>query len=366
MPRMIDKLDAALGRTPGFLKLDVDYLSRRPGPDAMIGPDGTYNAGWYEGFTGAFNVGATNAFDLSFQTWFHLTIDTPERFIVCNLADLAKVGNTAILVSNKETEGFDHVSLTRVSPQVLLNVDETFRRFEDPTTHSVAVVSPDDQEVRFSIHAGALHLAGVARAAIAPPFVQITRFHRGRGSLQWYGNLELEHGVLALGDTIIPLPRGALCTYDRTMGHQRGIQSWNWVAAVGMAVDEATGRQARLAVQIARDRPAARPVVLSQKYVVWVEGEVHKVASAAFEYDYTDEAAKETSPWRIYSPEPGESWVDLRFTPRFHRRDKKELVIATSDFNQYYGALTGRLKVGGRVWRLDEVFAVTEESFLEL
>ena len=107
-------------------------------------------------------------------------------------------------------------------------------------------------------------------------------------------------------------------------------------------------------------------MVHSCKYAVWVDGDVHKVASAVFEYDYTDAQRKETTPWRIYSPEPGDTWLELLFTPRFHRRDKKQLVIATSDFNQYYGTLTGRLKVDGRVWRLPETFAVTEESFLEL
>ena len=42
------------------------------------------------------------------------------------------------------------------------------------------------------------------------------------------------------------------------------------------------------------------------------------------------------------------------------------MVLVNADFNQYYGALSGRVHVDGRTWRVDKLFAVTEESALEL
>ena len=58
--------------------------------------------------------------------------------------------------------------------------------------------------------------------------------------------------------------------------------------------------------------------------------------------------------------------MDLAFQPRFHRRERRYLWLVNTDFNQYYGALSGTVHIDGESWRLDEVFAVTEESLLEL
>jgi hypothetical protein len=366
MPRLIDKLDAAVGRTPPALDLGIDYLTRRPGPPALIGEDGAYSAGWYESFEGRFNPEDSSAFGLAMQRWFHVSLDTPRHFINLNIADLAKAGNVALLVADKETGAFEQASVTHLFQQNSISVSEDLRCFEDPRSHSFVKVDPGEERFTFSLHADHLHVSGVARRAIAPPFVQITRFQRGRGSLQWYGNLALEHGTLTLGREVTALPAGARGLYDRTIGHQRGIQSWNWVAASGTAVDEETGEVVPIGVQVARDRPAARPAVESKKHVVWLDGVVHKIPSADFRYGYLDAEARQTTEWHIVSPQPGDSWLDLTFQPRFQRRERQQLVLVSTDFNQYYGALSGRLRVAGKTLVLQEMFAVTEESLMEI
>lgn len=61
MPRIIDTLDHAVGRTPDFVDTGVDYLRQVPPPDKLVGEDGTYNAGWFPSFDGAFNFGDSSA-----------------------------------------------------------------------------------------------------------------------------------------------------------------------------------------------------------------------------------------------------------------------------------------------------------------
>jgi len=367
MPRIIDALDAAVGRTPEYLDDDVDYLTRQPAPPALIGSDERYVAGWFSHFDGAFNFDDTHALQLAMQAWVHLSIDTPERFIVLNVADLGKAGQTAILVADKTTGDFTHAASTKMFGRNEVRLAEDFRRFTDPATGSFVVTDRTHDRWTFSVHAGEVHLTGTARRVGGPAFTQVTRFQRMRGSLQRYGNLIIERALLSLGGEVHVIRPGTLGTFDHTVGHQRGLQNWNWVAAVGMSTCVETGERSILGIQVAQDRANARPMVRSFKHAVWVDNKLVKVPSASFAYDYSDADEKETGPWRIASANRvGERWLDLDFQPRFHRRERKSVVLVDADFNQYYGLLNGRVHVDGRTWRVDDLFAVTEESSLEL
>lgn len=367
MPRLFDKLEAATGRTPGALDDDVDYLSQQPGPEALIGADRRYRAGWFDRFDGQINFDDSSALDMAFQRWIHLAFDAPEHFVVCNIADLTRAGNVALLVVEKQTGRFVHASLTRLRHRSRLRLSEDYRTFSDGETSSFVSLSEDLQVFTFSLHVEGIHLSGVARVALGPPLVQVTRFQRFRGSLQWYGAVEIVHATLTVEGRVLALPPGTLGTYDRTIGHQRGLQSWNWIAAAGWAVDAQTGERARFAVQVARDREAAHPRVDGRKYAVWIGGKLYKVPEVSFAYGYTDEAAREVTPWAVHSPDTAAPrWLRLDFSPRYHRRERKFLWLIRADFNQYYGKLRGKIGIDGRCWMLDETFAVAEESLLEL
>ncbi len=367
MPRIIDTLDAAAGRTPAELDLGIDYLTQAEPPAQLIAEDGTYNAGWFPAWTGEVNWEDSSAFAMAFHRFFHLTLDTPRHFVVWNIADFNRAGNTAILVVDKEEGTFAQESLTGLFARNKVVVGPAQRVFRDEDTHSFIAVDPQDQRIAFSVHTGTLHLAGVAEQALGPPFVQCTRFHRGRGSLQWYGNLRLVHGTLTLDGEVVPLPPGSLGTYDRTAGHQRGLQNWNWIAGVGRARCVETGDVQELGLQVHKDLSGARPRVHSKKHVVWVGGELHKVPTSVFAYEVLDPATRETGPWRVTS-EGGRtagSWFDLTLTPSFQRREHRERVLLNVDFNQYYGELTGAVRVGGHTWELEPTFAVAEDSLLQ-
>ncbi|MED5369761.1 MAG: DUF2804 family protein [Myxococcota bacterium] len=365
MPRILDRLELAAGRAPETVET-VDYLRRRPGPPAIIGSDGRYVPGWFTEFNGALNLDDSAALGIALQRWFHISIDAGDHFIVCNLANLTRAANVALLVAHKPSGAFEHATRTRLYPNVHVQVSDDARCFHDPDTHSFIRVSPDGQRYEISLHVDHLHLQVIARRCLGPDLVQSTRFHRGRGSLQFYGNLEVEHGALTIGDRLFVIPAGSLGTVDRTIGHQRGLQNWNWIACAGSAWDRGRKQRVRFGLQVAKDRPDAVPIVNSQKYAVWLEEGLYKIPSARFDYQVLDPETRRTTPWRIVSDAPGDDWMDLRFHPRFQRREQRQGVLAQGDFNQYYGEVSGRIRVADRSLVLDGVFAVTEDSRLEI
>ncbi len=366
MPRLIDKLDAAAGRTPEVLDLGIAYGVQQEAPTALVAEDGTYNAGWFSAVPHRINPQDSSAFELAFQRWFHGSFDTERHFVVLNIAHLAKAGNTAVLVADKRTGEFHTSSLTRVLRANDIQVGPEARHFHDPDSGSFITMSEDDQRLVFSVHAEGLAVMGEARLALGPPLIQVTRFHRGRGSFQLYGNLEIVHGAMALRGEVVRLEPGTLGLFDRTMGHQRGQQNWNWVAAAGPATCKETGERVRIGLQVARDDDRARPVVVAEKYAIWTPEGLFKIPEACFDYEILDEQTRESSDWRITSPGHDDSYFDLTFVPRFHRRERKYLWLMNADFNQYYGELSGSVRAGGRTYVLDGLFAVTEESLLEL
>lgn len=367
MPRILDRLDAAVGRTPAVLDLPIDYSVQVPAPERLINEDGTYNAGWFPSFDGAFNFGDSSAFNMALFRFFHLTLDAPDHYIVWNIADFSRAGNVAVLVVDKRSGRFESSSITRLVPQNNIVVSEDQRLFMDPETRSFVQLSADDRTLQFSVHAEHLHLTGVAEPAIGPAFVQCTRFHRGRGSLQWYGCMRLRFGTLTIGREVVSLPEGCLGTTDRTVGHQRGLQGWHWIAAAGLAVSERTGRETLLGLQVQRDHPErARPVVHSRKYIVWMDGRVLKLPDAQFEFTLTDPETHASGPWRVFTPDRHGDGLELRFTPRHHRRESRSAWLIDADFNQYYGEVEGRLWIDGEPWLLLPTFAVTEDSRLEM
>ena len=97
-----------------------------------------------------------------------------------------------------------------------------------------------------------------------------------------------------------------------------------------------------------------------------IGGHLYKTPEAAFRYSYTDPTTRETTDWTTQSPRSDPRWLSLRFVPRYHRREQKVRWLIRADFTQYYGVLSGRFGLDGRSWSLEETFAVTEDSLLEL
>lgn len=354
-----------MGRTPREAP-SADYLTLQPSPRAIVDrATGGYIPGWYETFEGMPNIADSCAPKRAFQTWYHLQIDHPDRFVVLNLANVALASNVAILVFDKKAEVFDHVSIVRPFRAGLVSLSADLSRIEDKATASW--IERKGDRVFFSLRAGHLRAEGEARSSIGPEFVQVTGFQHGRGSFQRYGNLELIRGTLSVGSRVHQLEPGLPIASDQTAGHQRGLQHWHWLCTSGYARNERTGERVAFGMQLAQDRERAVPHAVGHKYLLWLGGKLHKFEQAEVDYRVLSADTRDTGPWRIrmWRDTPQLS-ADVAIVPRAHRREKKSVILMDADFNQHYGELTGSVVVDGETYRLEPSFATLEDSRLEI
>jgi len=342
-----------------------DYLTLRSGPAQLVDDDGVYIGGWWDDFDGTINRDTAQGADGAWKGWIHLNLTTDRYFISSNLADLNSAANTALLIVDRETGEIDSVSINDTFGDKEMTAADDFSEVTNDGNGSTMRMDGTDG-LSFALNADALTMEGSATARLAP-FVQTSRYHDGYGSLQWWGNVEADAGTtFTIGDEVIDLS-GALGTYDRTLGHRRTHQNWNWLSAIGTATRDADGEAVAVSLLMAKDRELARPIVEVQKYNVWVGDTLSKLPALEFEYEYTDEDEKETGDWRIYTPTDDGDWVDLSFEPEYHRRDQEDyLWFVHTDFNQYYGSLSGSMSIDGELYTIESIFALTEDSLLIL
>lgn len=342
------------------------YLERRASPSAMVDGDGNYVGGWWESWEGRINPEDASGPDGQLQGWIHWSFDSERYLVIANLVDLNSASNTALLVVDKQEERFVNRSLKYTFGDNVIERDKASSAITNPADGSWATVD-DDDVLEFDVAADGVALSGRAVPALGDPFVQTTRSIDGYGWLQWYVNMEVEQATLTLDGEDIELEPGALGVMDRMVGHRMNVQSWNWLSLVGPATDPETGATATISVQLAKDQEQARPPVASLKYTVWVDDLLVKVPDVTFDYRITDADTRDTSDWSVSTEDRSGDWVDLTFSPRFHRRDQSDWAwFLHTDFNQYYGEVSGQVHVDGVTWELEEVFAVGEDSLLKL
>lgn len=260
---------------------------------------------------------------------------------------------------DKATGELHDVSLSGLFADNKVEVDEGHTRFYDPTTNST--ITWENGIVTVDLHAEELSLVGTASPAFAQDFVQITRFDEGHGSYQTWGFVAIDQMTLGLGDQTVELAAGSLGAFDRTLGHQRRAQNWNWIATAGTATATDDGETRTFALSLQEDRPQARPWVDARKHPAWAGDDFGKIEEVQFDYT-SDPDTKETGDWSITG-----TGTDLSFTPKYHRRDLQgQIWIAETDFNQYYGELIGTFTLEGRTWEIGPVFALCEDSLIEL
>jgi len=338
------------------------YVDMNPSPTRLIDDDGEYIPGWFEDFRGELNTGASRARWTPLQSWFHVQFVSATHLVVANIADLRLGGNVALLVLDRDTGQLCHGARTRLLWRNGIRHCEAYRTFEDPDTGSRLSIDERLQRVEIDMTVGGLRLVGQARAIFDRPFVQTTSYGGGRGTLQWWGCLEVEEMSLVVDGSERAIPPGTLGLYDRTLGHRRSRQNWNWLAAIGETVDGE-----RFAIQAAQDRGRAAPLRTIHKAPMWLDGELLTPSSEAkFTYAPPPGPDEVTGDWAIDLGEaPGRS-ASLTFRPAVRRRERTRLPgVLRADFNQYYGELSGVVR-GRREVELRGVFAVAEDSFLSL
>ncbi|MEL6182222.1 MAG: DUF2804 family protein, partial [Myxococcota bacterium] len=162
----------------------------------------------------------------------------------------------------------------------------------------------------------------------------------------------------------IDLPVGTLGAYDRTVGHRRPIQNWNWLAAVGQGRDTATDEPVVVSLIASTDQERARPRVVAHKNNVWIDGQHLKLPEMRFDYTVHDPKTWDTGPWTLTS-HSSKGTLDLTFLPEYRRREQPRIPLLTDvDFNQYYGYLSGQITALGRTVAVDGMFGLVEDSWM--
>jgi hypothetical protein len=341
-----------------------DYSTRIPGPSSIIDSQGYYIPGWFDSFEGAHNFEDASGSDKRFQKWIHIHFETKQFFVVANIAHMGLGGNIAILLHDKKTGKTEKSSTTRYLLTNRISCDSMHSHFEDAQSGSRIHLHADGS-VDFDVRAKTLTFQGRAVSTLGKPFIQSTVYSPGMGTLQWWGNLCLEHGSVKRAKDTLTLEPGSLGAYDRTVGHRPQEQNWNWVSAVGEALEETSDKKVTFSLQVSKEKEKAKPRVHSQKYNLWL-GETHTKFDD-LTIDYTaDPQSRDTGKWKILGVGKDDS-LNLSFRPHFHRREQKWLPgLLDIDFNQYYGTLAGRLVSAGKAYRIQKVFTVCEDSRMNI
>lgn len=364
-----DRREFSLRRIYHTQRLPARVVAESSGYDTLSAPprqlirdDGNYRTGWFTHFDGDVNLSASPVAARHLHQWFFVHFDTPDYFVGMNIAHLGLGGNTGIVVLDKRSGEFSVESETGILLRNPVRISRQSRRFVDERQRAVIAIDDRDQRLDFDVRTRSLRVLGAANALFERPFVQSTRFHGGHGTLQSWGNFAISDATLQLGGRRVRIPEGTLGAYDRSLGHRRPLENWNWLVATGRANDAETGEEALFSVHLARDRAAARPQVDARKFSLWLGAHHVKLHDVRFEYAITDPTTRASSTWHVVSA-PGPAEVALTFAPLFHRRDRHHIpLLLRVDHSQYFGELSGEIVLHGKRYLVQKVFASAEDS----
>ncbi len=342
------------------------YSTLREPPSALLAADGSYQAGWFRRSPKDINISSAGTRSRRYHRWFFVHFDSDDYFVSANLIDLQIGGNAGIVVLNKRTGVFSLATETRFWRRNFVKISPDCREFHDARGDRFIRIAEDDSRIDFDLVVKGMSLKGSA-ASHLQPFVQTTAFEHGRGTHQQWGNMTLINGRLSIDGKQIELQQGSAGAYDRSFGHRRLLENWNWIIASGMATSE-SGKTVPFALQAAHDRSLARPVAYGQKYALWIGDHFLKLPSLSFEYDYVNRRTLDTTAWKIFSPRgEGNAFVDLQFDPHHHRCEQVRVPLAFHvDHSNYFGALNGEVVVNNERFEIRDVFAATEDSMMVL
>jgi len=121
---------------------------------------------------------------------------------------------------------------------------------------------------------------------------------------------------------------------DWSCGFMRRETAWNWACLAG-CLDDGTSVGLNLAVGVNESGMTEN--------ALWWDGELIKLDTAVFEFQrYRPEA-----PWRVTT---SDGCVDLCFEPAGIRAERINALILASNFRQYCGTFSGRLRAPDGQW----------------
>ena len=139
-------------------------------------------------------------------------------------------------------------------------------------------------------------------------------------------------GQLTLADEKMDLGAlGACGHHDFSAGFMRRETFWNWACFSGRQHGNLVGINLSCGVN----------ETSYTENCLWLNGELIKVDTVRFDYNRDDLM----QPWRVTSLD---GQVELSFTPRGNHREKLNVGLFASNFNQLFGQFDGVLRPAGR------------------
>ncbi len=156
-------------------------------------------------------------------------------------------------------------------------------------------------------------------------------------------------GALTIGNTSATFDSAnAVAILDVHKAHYPRRMFWNWATCAGRDADGKI-----LAFNLTKN--VIQDDVSWNENCVWIDGEVHRVGPAVFEFD----ANKPKQAWHIRSADDA---IEVRFTPLGGRSENTSVPgVAKSRFEQLYGRFEGRVLVGGKRHEISGFLGLCED-----
>jgi hypothetical protein len=156
------------------------------------------------------------------------------------------------------------------------------------------------------------------------------------------------NGSVQWGDEQFDLEKiRSLASVDWSAGYMRRETAWNW-ASLSCKLDD--GR--RLGFNLA----AGVNETSFSENGLWLDGTLHKIDMVDFQFDryHSDHA------WALRS---NDGIINLHFEPAGQRKEKRNLILAASNFTQNFGRFFGDININGEIIHLDSAWGFTEDHY---
>jgi hypothetical protein len=189
--------------------------------------------------------------------------------------------------------------------------------------------------------------ASLLAAGAPPPLTVIAPVENGPINVtqKWAGLLAFGH-LWAKGKRFVL--DGGVGGFDYTHGYLARHTAWRWGFMCGRLEDGSP-----VGLNLVEGFNETRSDV--NENAVWIDGRVHPVGRARFEWNKND-------PLDAWTIETADGAVKLKFLPIGAHREERDLKLVKSHFVQPVGLFRGTLTIDGRTHPIDDVPGVTEDQ----
>lgn len=331
-------------------------------PDSLINPKGVPHFGHFDGIVKSLGVANFAYFDtmdrpasawarrFDYKQFQFVSLVTPRYVIGVALADIAYLGSAFCYIYD--------IKNNRLTQQSWLKPLRFGYRMSASPANGKSGIGRKGAGFSFEIVDGGWHLLldtqhlqadlklqpaplSLPMAMCSPTGYNGWTYTQKHNGLAVKGSLTVEHEPQPLNQ--------ALAGYDFSAGFMRRDTSWRW-ASINAQIEGGT-----MGLNLA----AGVNETGANENVFWINGERHLLGPVQFEFDR--HASQGAEVWRIYSHN---GQVELQFSARNCRSEKRNLLLLKSNFRQYIGHFSGTIIDNqGRRHSLNNVLGLTEDHY---